>query len=76
MRLLDRRVRRRILNRPDWADDTALPVRMAQLMNRSSLRLFDLAVIIILIALIGGTLIRAGQQFRSEVARCRDRPLR
>jgi hypothetical protein len=41
---------------------------MAQPINRSFLRLFDLAVIIILIALIGGTLMRAGQQFRSELA--------
>jgi hypothetical protein len=41
---------------------------MAHLIHRSSLRLFDLAVIIILIALIGGTLVRAGQQFRSELA--------
>jgi hypothetical protein len=44
---------------------------MAQLMNSSSFRLFDLAVIIILIALIGGTLMRAGQQFRSELASIR-----
>jgi hypothetical protein len=41
---------------------------MTQPTNRSFLRLFDLVVIIILIALIGGTLMRAGQQFRSELA--------
>jgi hypothetical protein len=41
---------------------------MAQPINRSSVRSFDLAVMIVLITLIGGTLMRAGQQFRSELA--------